>query len=283
MNEPKFGPGGGCERFRLSGAKSVLDAPAFVKSFGLDAYEYEAGNGLSASAESLLLIGQEAKRQGISMSLHAPYFISLSSVEAQKRQNSVEYIRRSLSAARLLGAGVIVVHTGSAAKISRREAMDLAKDTLYKTLESVETYGVKIGLETMGKKNQLGTLDEVIELCSMDERLVPVVDFGHMNARECGGFFAGADDYRRVFDAIGSQLGDRVANALHCHFSKIEWTAAGEKRHLTFADEVFGPSFEPLAEAIVREGLAPTVICESAGTQTEDARYMKDAYERIKG
>lgn len=280
MSVAKFGPGGGCEEFRLSGAKSALDAPAFVKSYGLDAYEYEAGNGLSASAESLLLIGQEAKRQGIAMSLHAPYFISLSSVEAIKRLNSVEYIRRSLSAARLLGASVIVVHTGSAAKITRREAMDFARDTLYKTLESVDTYEVLIGLETMGKQNQLGTLDEVIELCSMDKRLVPVVDFGHMNARECGGVFTSVDDYRRVFDAIGDRLGDAVAQDLHCHFSKIEWTAAGEKRHLTFDDSVFGPDFEPLAEAIAREGLSPTVICESAGTQTRDARRMKDAYER---
>lgn len=280
MSLAKFGPGGGCEEFRLSGAKSVLDAPAFVKNYGLDAYEYEAGNGLSASAESLLLIGQEAGRQGIAMSLHAPYFISLSSVEAIKRLNSVEYIRRSLSAARLLGASVIVVHTGSAAKITRREAMDFARDTLYKTLESVDTYGVLIGLETMGKQNQLGTLDEVIELCSMDKRLVPVVDFGHMNARECGGVFASMDDYRRVFDVIGDRLGDAVAQDLHCHFSKIEWTAAGEKRHLTFDDSVFGPDFEPLTEAIAREGLSPTVICESAGTQTRDARRMKDAYER---
>ena len=283
MCEPKFGPGGGCEEFRLSGAKSVLDAPLFVKRYGLDAYEYEAGNGLTASAESLLLIGQEAKRQGIAMSLHAPYFISLSGVEPQKRLNSVEYIRRSLSAARLLGAGVIVVHTGSAAKISRREAMDLARDTLYKTLESVETYGIGIGLETMGKQNQLGTLDEVIELCSIDPRLVPVVDFGHMNARECGGVFSDADAYLRVFDAIGSRLGDSVARNLHCHFSKIEWTAAGEKRHLTLDDAVFGPELEPLCEAIAREKLSPTLICESAGTQTRDAKRMKDAYERSRG
>lgn len=283
MTMPKFGPGGGCEQFHLSGAKSVLDAPAFVKGYGLDAYEYEAGNGLTASAESLLLIGQEAKRQGISMSLHAPYFISLSSVELQKRLNSVEYIRRSLSAARLLCANVIVVHTGSAGKISRREAMDFAKDTLCKALESVDTYGVKIGLETMGKQNQLGTLDEVIELCSMDERLVPVVDFGHMNARECGGVFPDRDAYLRVFDAIGSRLSDAVARNLHCHFSKIEWTAAGEKRHLTFEDTAFGPDFEPLCEVIARERLAPTVICESAGTQTRDALLMKKAFEGSRG
>ena len=155
--------------------------------------------------------------------------------------------------------------------------MRLCADTLYKTLESVELGNVKIGLETMGKVNQLGTLEEVITLCQMDPRLVPVVDFGHMNAR-VGGLFRSVEDYLRVFDAIGSKLSATVAKFLHCHFSKIEWTASGEKRHLTFEDREYGPAFEPLMEAIAREGLAPTLICESAGTQAEDALAMKNAY-----
>ena len=70
---------------------------------------------------------------------------------------------------------------------------------------------------------------------------------------------------------------------LHCHFSKIEYTAAGEKKHLTFADETYGPQFEPLAEAIVRENVAPRIICESAGTQAEDALFMKQTYLAARG
>jgi deoxyribonuclease-4 len=134
----------------------------------------------------------------------------------------------------------------------------------------------------MGKKNQLGTLDEVIELCRLDPRLVPVVDFGHLNARECGGVFRGVDDYRAVFDKIGTVLGDEVARNLHCHFSKIEWTEAGEKKHLTFSDTVYGPAYEPLAEAIYRERLTPTIVCESAGTQAYDALAIKQYFEGIK-
>ena len=118
----------------------------------------------------------------------------------------------------------------------------------------------------MGKINQLGTLEEVIELCRIAPIYYPVVDFGHMNARNIGGYFTDVDSYRAVFDKIGSELGDKFAYNLHCHFSKIEYTGAGEKRHLTFGDTVFGPDFEPLAEAIVREGVAPRIICESAGT-----------------
>ncbi len=276
-----FGPGGNSVAFKTAGYSSTLDAPAWLASIGLDAYEYEAGNGLVASPATLLGIGNAAKAHNIKMSYHTPYFISLSGVVEEKRLKSIEYIRQSLEASRLLGATTIVVHSGSAAKISREEAMALASDTLIKTLESVDTYGIKIGLETMGKINQLGTLDEVIELCKIDKAFVPVVDFGHLNARDLGGVFVTADDYLRVFDRICSELGAEVAENLHCHFSKIEWTGSGEKRHLTFEDEIYGPGYEPLMEVIAKERLSPTIICESAGTQSDDALLMKTFYQRL--
>ncbi len=273
--KPLFGPGGNSASFAPWGGKSTLDAPRFCASIGLDAYEYEAGNGLAASPASLSAIGDEARKHGIAMSFHAPYFISLSGVDPEKRLKSIGYIRQSVDAAYLLGAKTIVVHTGSASKISRDEAMRLAGDTLIRALSEVDTHGVKIGLETMGKQNQLGTLDEVIELCRIDSSLVPVVDFGHLNARDLGGVFVTSDDYLRVFDKIDRVFGNGVAENLHCHFSKIEWTDKGEKRHLTFADTVYGPEFEPLVEAIIKGGLSPTIICESSGTQSDDALLMK--------
>ena len=276
-----FGPGGNSEAFKAAGFSSTLDAPAWVSSIGLNAYEYEAGNGLSATPKLLAAIGDKAKKNNIKMSFHTPYFISLSGVVEEKRLKSIEYIRQSLDASKLLGAGTIVVHTGSAAKITRDEAMRLAADTLVRTLESVDTYGIKIGLETMGKINQLGTLDEVIELCRMDSAFVPVVDFGHLNARDLGGVFMSEDDYKRIFDTISNRLGAEVASNLHCHFSKIEWTTSGEKRHLTFADDQYGPEFEPLVNVIAKEGITPTIICESAGTQSDDALAMMNYYRSI--
>ena len=159
--------------------------------------------------------------------------------------------------------------------------MRLSADTLVRAAASIDTYGIKIGLETMGKINQLGTLDEVLELCRIDSTFVPVVDFGHLNSRELGGVFDSADDYLKVFDKISSRMGAQVAENLHCHFSKIEWSTGGEKRHLTFEDEMYGPRFEPLMEAIVRHGLSPTIICESAGTQSDDALTMKKYYMEL--
>lgn len=276
MEFATFGPGGNSNSFYAEGHKSTAEAPAWVKAKGLDAYEYEAGNGIAAGEASLRKIGEEAKKHGVLMSLHTPYFISLSGVDPEKRLKSVDYIKKSLWAAELLCADTIVIHSGSAAKITREEAMSLARDTLEKIVEEVGDTPIHLGLETMGKINQLGTLEEVIELCKTDRHYYPVVDFGHLNARNVGGYYTDVDSYRRTFDAVAQGLGDDIARNMHCHFSKIMYTSAGEKKHLTFADDEFGPAFEPLAEAIIREGLTPRIICESDGTMAEDALFMKN-------
>ena len=283
MKRAAFGPGGNGDLFYAQGGKGTVQAPKWVKEYGLDAYEFEAGNGISAGEATLRRIGEEAKKYGVLMSLHTPYFISLSGVDPEKRLKSIDYIQKSLWAAELLNADTIVIHSGSAAKISREEAMKLSCDTLEKVIDAIGDTDIKLGIETMGKVNQLGTLDEVIELCKISPKYHPVVDFGHLNARNVGNYFTDCDSYRAVFDKIATALGDEYAYNLHCHFSKIEYTGAGEKRHLTFEDTTFGPSFEPLAEAIIKENVAPRIICESDGTQAEDAIYMKNQWLTARG
>ena len=278
-----FGPGGNGEWFYAEGNKSTLQSPEWLKEKGLDAFEYEAGNGIAASEATLRTIGEKAREHGILMSLHTPYFISLSGIDETKRLKSLEYIQKSLWAAELLGADTIVIHSGSAAKISREEAMRLSIDTLERVADAVGETTIRLGIETMGKVNQLGTLEEVLEQCKVASIYSPVVDFGHLNARNIGGAFPDVDSYRRVFDQIATTLGDEFAKSLHCHFSKIEYTGAGEKKHLTFADMQYGPFFEPLAEAIIKENVSPRIICESAGTQAEDALFMKQAWLALKG
>ncbi len=282
MNSPLFGPGGNGDKFRAAVHTSTLEAPRFVKEFGLDAYEYEAGRGLSASLESLAAIGKQAKQEQVHMSFHTPYFISLSSTEPEKKQKSVVYLEQSAQACEALGASVMVVHTGSAAKISRETAMQYASETLRMADEMLVSnhYQVLLGLETMGKQNQLGTLEEVLTLCKLSPRFVPVVDFGHINAREQG-ILKTEDDFKYLFDRIAKELGAQAAERLHCHFSRIEYTEKGEKRHLTFADETFGPDHRPLLRAVKALGVCPTFISESAGTQAEDALTMKEYYQSL--
>lgn len=281
MTGPKFGPGGNSEIFYASGFKSTVDAPAFLRDYGLDAYEYEAGNGLRTSDATLSTIGKAAKENGIAMSLHTPYFISLSNPEPEKMQAACNYIKQSIRAAELLGAVTVVIHCGGVAKMTRAEGMQNSMRTLSMLMEDIGHSDVHLGLETMGKINQLGTLDEVITLCKLDECFYPVVDFGHLNARHLGGYFTDVDSYRRVFSTVAEKLSDDKAKNMHCHFSKIEFTDKGEKKHLTFSDTLYGPDFEPLMEAIAIDKLSPTIICESAGTMAEDALAMKKYYNTL--
>lgn len=278
----KFGVAGNCDRFYAEGNKATLQMPGFLKENGLDAYEVQFGRGVRMSDALAANLRKKAEEYGISLSVHAPYFISLSSVEEEKRDNSINYIVQSAQAADKLGAKRIVVHSGSCSKISREEALSLALDTMKKAVATLDEMGlghIIICPETMGKINQLGTLEEVLELCKVDERMLPTIDFGHLNARTLGSI-KGFDDYKKILDEVENQLGFDRMKIFHSHFSQIEYTEkGGEKKHLTFEDEVYGPFFEPLGELIYKRGLSPTIICESAGTQTDDALKMKLIYE----
>ncbi len=279
----KFGPAGTGDNFKKSGYKNSLDVPEYIEKTGLDAFEYQCGRGVNISEEKAMLLGEKAKEKNISLSLHAPYYISMSSVEEQKRLNSVKYILDSAKAVKAMGGNRIVVHTGSCGKISREEALFLAKDTMRLAIKALDENGlsdIHICPETMGKINQLGTLGEVLSLCELDERLIPCIDFGHLNARTNGGLdsFSAFED---IFNEIENRLGIERLKTYHAHFSKIEYTIGGEKRHLTFEDTVFGPDFEPVAELTVKKNCSPTIICESAGTQAEDALAMKKIYKKF--
>ena len=130
----------------------------------------------------------------------------------------------------------------------------------------------------MGKVNQLGTLDEVLALCAVDVRITPCIDFGHLYARSLGTELLDEPGYAALLDRMEEVLGDERAMRFHAHFSRIAYTKGGEKCHLTFADGDFGPPYEPLLTLLHKRGLSPTIICESAGTQAEDAAELARAY-----
>ena len=280
----KFGPAGNSDSFFKMGYKGSLHIPEYVERMGLDAFEYQCGRGVNIGEDKARELGKLAAEKGITLSLHAPYYISMSSVEEEKRLNSIKYIMDSARAVDFMGGNRIVVHTGSCSKISRETALELAIDTMKKAITALDQAGlshIHICPETMGKVNQLGTLDEVLALCKIDERLIPCIDFGHLNARDLG-YFKTKEDYKTVFDKIENALGYDRLKTFHSHFSKIEYTTGGEKKHLPFADTVYGPDFEPVIDLVVQRNCTPTFICESDGTQAEDVKRMKDYYDSIR-
>lgn len=280
-----FGAAGNSDSFYAEGHKASEEMPAWLAGRGLDAYEYQCGNGVRCGAATAEKIKNAAQAAGIKLSVHSPYYINLATPDEEKRIKSIDYIMQTLNLASMLCADRIVVHSGAIGKLTREEATEYAKITLRAArCEAVERgFGdIHLCIETMGKINQLGNFDEVMELCRIDDSFLPCIDFGHLNAREHGGVRT-REQFAAILDGMKNRLGEERARVFHSHFSKIEYTAGGEKKHLTFADEIYGPEFEPLGELIYERGLSPTVICESAGTQAEDAVYMKNAYMSFAG
>ena len=276
----RFGTAGTSDSFTAMGYKNSLDIPAYTEKMGLDAFEYQCGHGVRLGLDKARQMADDAAARGILFSVHAPYYISASSLDEEKRLNSVNYLLQSAALCRALGGRRVIFHSGSCGKQSREAALEKALDTMRRAVAALDEAGFEdmtLCPETMGKVGQLGTLDEVLTLCGVDSRITPCIDFGHLNARTLGGIQTKAD-YAAILDRMAEVLGDDRARQFHVHFSRIEYSAGGEKRHWTFADTQFGPEPQPLMELLAERQLTPVVICESAGTQAEDAQTMQQMY-----
>jgi len=276
---PLFGPAGNADAFPY---KSSVDAPRWFSGLGLDCYEYQCGKGVNVGESTARALGAAAREAGVVLSLHAPYFINLANPDPESLQKTIGYILAACRAADWMGAKRVVVHTGALMKRTRREALDIALHSMSEVLKVWEGEGfshIALCPETMGKINQLGDLAEVLELCRLDSRLIPCVDFGHLYARSLGEL-TGPAACEAMLDQMEAALGPDRVKTFHSHFSQIEFTPkGGEKCHRTFADNGgFGPDPAPLMAAVARRGWSPTFICESAGTQTDDALTMKRLY-----
>ena len=279
-----FGPAGNAENFPH---KSSAQAPGWLRQLGLDCYEYQCGKGVHVGEDTARKVGQAAREAGIALSLHAPYFINLANPDPAALDKTIGYITGACLVADQMGATRVVIHSGALMKRTRREALDTALASLEQVIRACDEAGfghLTLCPETMGKLGQLGDLDEVLELCRVDARLIPCVDFGHLYARTLGELDGGAA-MEGILDKLERALGEERASRFHSHFSHIEFTLnGGEKCHRTFADDGgYGPAWEPLAAAVARRGWSPTFICESAGTQAEDALTMKKIYQTYLG
>lgn len=281
MNDtPKFGTAGLSDSYAAKGFDPQKIA-AYTASFGLTAFEYQCGRGVRLAHDKAQALGKAAAAQGITLSVHAPYYISMSGLDDEKRLHSVDYLLQSCALVKALGGRRVVFHPGSCGKQSREAALEKALDTMRRAVAACDEAGYGDCIlcpETMGKINQLGTVDEVLALCAVDPRITPCIDFGHIYARSGGAELTDTVSYAALLDKLGDALGDDRAVHFHAHFSRIAYTAGGEKCHLTFADTAYGPPHAPLLQLLKQRKLAPTIICESAGTQAEDAQKLAAAF-----
>jgi len=275
----KFGPSGFCDDFALV-HKSTDEMPSWLVEHGLDAYELSFTNGVRLSDETADKYGKLFEEHNIEMSVHAPYFINFANPDPLMIEKSNMYIMSCLSKMKFLKAKKLVFHPGSQMKMTRDEAFENTYNNIKNLISILDEKGYKDFLlcpETMGKHGQIGTVEEIAKICAIDDRIIPTIDFGHVNSFGLGSLKT-EKDYEEVFNVLKKYLGDRF-NKIHIHFSKIKYGAKGELCHLTFDDKEFGPEFEPLAKVLKKFKVDASVICESSGMQTRDALLMKNIFD----
>jgi len=273
----RFGPAGTPLAFREL-KQPISDLPRFIRREGLDALEYEAvrwGQTPQIKQENAEKFGEEARANDVWLSMHGSYYISLQSkkdvAEASKRR-----LLACATAAQWMDAHLVVFHPGFYMGRGAKETLQISIKIVRSIIEDIRALGltVKLGLETMGRRAQFGTLDEVLAVCEQVEQTVPVVDWSHIHARTQGGLVT-KTDFAKVFEQIEKRLGKDTAENLHCHFSRMEFSIHGEKRHHALDETRYGPDFKILAQVVVESGLKPVFICESPLIDI-DAQKMRD-------
>jgi len=276
----KFGPSGFCDDF-LENHSHSEEIPKWLKQHNLNAYEYAFNKGVKISDEKAKKLKTIFEDYGIELSVHGPYYINLANPDDLMAEKSKMYIIQSLQKMQLLGAKRLVFHPGSLTKNTREKAFELVLRRMHELVNLLDEYEFKdvyICPETMGKHGQIGTVEEIAQICAIDKRIIPTLDFGHINAYTLGGLKT-EDDFRNVFLTLKKYIGERYKN-VHIHFSKIMFGEKGELKHLTFDEnEGFGPDFELLANVLKDMEINATIICESRGAQTKDAVKMKNIFE----
>ena len=276
----KFGPSGAGESFYAQGFTKTEQAAKWLKDKNIDLFEYSFGRGVNIKQDKAQILRDAFTSCGIEISVHAPYYINFANPDDEKALNSFNYVLESAFMAKNMGANRVIFHPASQGKEQRDVAVERTILRLEHLAEIIRAEGLDDMFfcpETMGKLVQIGTIEEVTRFCQIAPFYLPTVDFGHINAREQGSLKT-VDDFKTRIQYMIDKLGfERVKN-FHVHFSKIQYTAKGEVRHLNFDDTEYGPEFEPFIDACLSLNVEPHIICESAGNQTEDSMAMKAYY-----
>ena len=279
----RFGPSGNSQIFYDAGNKTSTQAPKWLHSIGLNAYEYSCGRGYTIGLKTAEKLGEEAEKFGVMVSIHAPYYINFANPSEEMKEKSFGYIFKGLELLKAMRGKHLVFHIASQGSLTRQQAFELSKTRLEELLSRLDFQKqfkeLYLCPETMGKPMQIGTYKEIIDLCALHENLVPTFDFGHINCLT-GGALQTKDDYLKIFEYSIQKLGKERTSGCHIHFSKIEYGSKGEIRHLNYDDVIYGPDFAPLAEALKILDLKPTIICESKDFMAEDALILKNIYEK---
>lgn len=254
---------------------SSLAGIARIRELGLDALELEFVQGVKMGLDTAAKVREAARAADVRLSVHAPYFINLNSVDPGKRLASQERLLKTARVGEACGAASVVFHAAFYGADAPEKAYEAVKAELRTVLSIVraERLSIALRVETMGKRSQFGSLDEVLGLCREVDGLKPCLDFSHLYARE--GKINGYDEFHRVWAKVARKLGPRALRDVHVHIAGIQYGDKGEIRHLNLEETAFRT--EEWLQVLRDLGVEGTIICESPNLEA-DAVLLKKLY-----
>ena len=254
---------------------SSLAAIERIQALGLDCLEIEFVKGVRMGFDTARKVREKAAALGVRLSVHAPYFINLNSEDPGKRLSSQERLLNTARVGAACGAASVVFHAAFYGKDPAEKTYATVKKELG-TIQSIvrtERLGITLRVETMGKRSQFGSLDEVLTLCREVDGLLPCLDFSHLYARE--GKVNSYTDFHRVLSKVARKLGPRALRDAHIHIAGIHYGDKGEIKHLNLEEADF--RYDEWLQALRDLAVEGLVICESPNLE-EDALMLKKLY-----
>ncbi len=276
MGTLKFGPAGIPIQTKK---RDTIEGIKTVRKLGLDAMELEFVQGVRMSEKKAREVRKVAEGEGVTLTVHAPYWINLNAKEPHKVENSKRHILESARIGFIAGATSVTFHPAFYLKQDPEAVYQRVKEALEEVIDRLREEGVQIDIrpETMGKPTQFGSLEEVVRLAREIPGVKPLVDFAHLHARSLGKMNS-YEEFVAVLDYLQEHLGPEVLKDVHFHVSGIEYGPKGEKNHLILEESDF--RYRELLQAFRDRGVEGVIICESPNLE-EDALLLQRTWRQL--
>jgi deoxyribonuclease-4 len=254
---------------------STLAGIQKIAQMGLECLEIEFVKGMKMGTDLAQKIKEKAKALNVALSVHAPYYVNLNSAEEGKRLASQERILSSARMAEICGAKSVVFHAGYYGRVGPEKAFQTIKEGLKEIVSILRSDRTPVILrpETLGKRTQFGSLEDILYLCREVDGILPCIDFCHIHARE--GKANTYSEFHRILKKIEKKLGSKAIKNMHIHISGVDYNDKGEKKHLNLQDSDF--RFDEWIQALKDFGVEGTIICESPNLE-QDAMMLKNLF-----
>ena len=258
----------------ISKKASYPEAFQILESMNLDGMELEFVHGVRMGIEHRKFVRK--KSQDFVITAHGPFYINLNSQEVEKIDASVQRIIDTASVANQAGAFSITYHAAFYMGLDKETVYNKVKEQTKRITDVLERENIKIWIrpETTGKATQWGDIDEIIRLSKEFELVLPCVDFSHLHARTIGEYNT-YDEFSKVLEKMGSELGEYALNNFHGHLAGIEYTKKGEKQHLNLTESDM--NYKDLLKALKAFDVKGAIVCESPNIE-DDCKLLKEFY-----